>query len=310
MLKILVTGGAGYVGSTLVPMLLEKGYAVRVIDNLMYGGESLLPCFRYDNFEVEVGDITDRKIVRSSLKGIDVIIHLAAIVGFPACKKEPELAERVNVYGTKLLNEERSKGQLLIYASTGSNYGDIEVEICTEEIPLKPLTKYGETKTEAEQYLLENENVIVHRFATGFGLSPRLRLDLLVNDFVHQALKNKSLIVYERHFTRSFIDLRDMGRSIIFAIENIDRMKGNVYNVGDECMNYSKEQVALEIKKKVDFYLHFAEVGEDPDKRNYYVSYEKINKLGFRTSISLQQGIDDLIRGLRVIRISNKYSNI
>jgi nucleoside-diphosphate-sugar epimerase len=310
MLKVLVTGGAGYVGSTLVPILLEKGYSVLVLDNLMYGGGSLLPCFRHDDFQVIVGDVRDRDTVKAAIKGVDAIVHLAAIVGFPACKKSPDLAQSVNVDGTKIINEERSKNQLLLFASTGSNYGDLETETCTEDTPLKPITKYGTTKTEAEQYLLNHGGTIAFRFATAFGLSPRLRLDLLINDFVFQALKYKNLIIYEKHFMRSFIDVRDMAQCFIFAIENSDKMMNDVYNVGDESMNFTKEQIALEIKKKIDYYLHFAEIGEDLDKRNYYVSYEKLHAIGFKTSISLQKGIDDLIKGLSLINVQKQYSNV
>jgi nucleoside-diphosphate-sugar epimerase len=310
MMKILVTGGAGYVGSTLVPMLLEKGYSVRVLDSLMYGGDSLIACCKYDTFEVLIGDIRNHDDVSMALKNVDLIIHLAAIVGFPACKKAPDLSQTVNVEGTKLLDKMRSRDQLIVYASTGSNYGDLENEICTEETTLNPITEYGLTKTKAEKYLLEHDNVIAYRFATAFGLSPRLRLDLLINDFVYQALKNKNLILYEKHFMRSFIEVRDMGRAFIFAIENADKMVNNVYNVGDESMNFSKEQIANEIKKKIDFYLHFAEIGEDLDKRNYYVSYEKIHRAGFKTSISLEKGLNDLIRGLTLITIKHTYSNV
>jgi nucleoside-diphosphate-sugar epimerase len=310
MLNVLVTGGAGFVGSILIPTLLKKGYKVRVLDNLMYGGDSLIPSFKYDTFEVIIGDIRNRDDVKKALKGIDVIIHLAAIVGFPACKKLPDLAQTVNVDGTKLLTNMRSRSQLLIFASTGSNYGDLENVLCTEETKLNPITEYGLTKTKAEQYLMDHDNVVAYRFATAFGLSPRLRLDLLINDFVYQALKNKNLILYEKHFMRSFIEVRDMARSFHFVIENADKMINNVYNVGDESMNFSKEDIALAIKKKIDFYLHFAEIGEDLDKRNYYVSYEKINKSGFKTVISLEKGLNDLIRGLKIITIANKYSNV
>jgi nucleoside-diphosphate-sugar epimerase len=310
MLNVLVTGGAGYVGSTLVPMLLEKGYRVRVLDNLMYGGDALIPCFRHENFEMLIGDVTNPDDAKNAVKGVDAIVHLAAIVGFPACKKDPELAQRVNVEGTKLINQSRSKKQLMIFASTGSNYGDLETDICTEETPLHPLTQYGVTKTEAEKYLLNEGNVVAFRFATGFGLSPRLRLDLLVNDFVFRALKDKNLIIYEKHFKRSFIDVLDMGRAFIFAIENADKMINNVYNVGDESLCYNKEEVALEIQKKIDFYLHFAEIGEDLDKRNYFVSYKKIKQLGYHTTQSLQHGIDSLRNGLSMINLKNRYSNV
>ena len=310
MEKILVTGGAGYIGSTLVPLLLAKGYKVKVLDNLIYGSDPLLPCFSYSNFELVVGDIRDYSIVRESLQGIDIIIHLAAIVGFPACKKAPDLAQSVNVEGTKIIDEERSKSQLIFYASTGSNYGDLECEICTEETPLNPLTEYGISKTTAEKHLLETGNIIAYRFATAFGVSPRLRLDLLINDFVYQALKNKNLIVYEKQFMRTFIDVSDIARSFIFGIDNADKMMDNIYNVGDESMNYSKEQICIEIKKKIDYYLHFADFGEDLDKRNYYVSYDKINKLGFITEVTLQEGLDRLIKALSVVSIYNKYSNV
>lgn len=310
MLKVLVTGGAGYVGSTLVPMLLEKNYHVRVLDNLMYGGDALIPCFRHENFEMLIGDITKASDVKEALKGMDLIIHLAAIVGFPACKKDPELAKKVNVEGTKIINQARSKKQLIVFASTGSNYGDLESDICTEETPLKPLTEYGITKTEAEKYLLNEGYSIAYRFATGFGLSPRLRLDLLVNDFVFRALKERNLIIYEKHFKRSFINVTDMARAFIFAIENAVKMIDDAYNVGDEELCYNKEEVALEIKKKIDFYLHFAEIGEDPDKRNYFVSYKKIKQLGYQTTISLQKGIDNLKNGLSMISLKSKYSNV
>jgi nucleoside-diphosphate-sugar epimerase len=298
------------VGSTLVPYLLEEGYGVRVLDNLIYGGDSLISFFRHEGFDLVIGDICDRDTVKKAVRDVDIIIHLAAIVGFPACKKNPDLARRVNFDGTRLLNETRDPGQLFVFASTGSNYGDLENEICTEDTPLNPLTEYGATKTDAEKYLMDHDNIIAYRFATAFGLSPRLRLDLLINDFVYQALKNRNLILYEKHFMRSFIEVRDMARAFLFAVKNRDVMKNNVYNVGDESMNFSKEQIARAIGKRIDFYLHFAEIGEDLDKRNYYVSYDKINAAGYRTAITLERGLDDLIRGLAAISIKNKYSNV
>jgi len=311
MEKVLVTGGAGFVGSTLVGMLLKKGYYVRVIDNLMYSGEGLMEYIRNYNFEFINGDITDINNARTAVEGMDVIIHLAAIVGFPACKQNPVLAKSVNVDGTRIIEQVRSKSQLIIFSSTGSNYGDLATEICTEETPLKPITGYGKTKTKAEEYLLQKENVIAYRFATGFGISPRLRLDLLVNDFVFQALKNRSLILYEKQFRRSFIHVSDMARAFIFAIENRDKMINNVFNVGDESMNYSKEEVALKIKEKIEYYLHFADVGTDEDKRNYYVSYKKINALGFNTTVTMDEGIDYLRRGfILLLNFRNRFSNV
>ena len=309
-MNILVTGGAGYVGSVLLPQLLEKDYQVRVLDNLMYGGLGLLPYFINKNFEFIRGDILDSDTVKESISDVDLIVHLAAIVGFPACRKRPELAKAVNVDGTVNIDECRSKSQPIIFASTISNYGAVETGICTEDTPLNPLTLYGETKTKAEQLLLDSGNVVVYRFATAVGLSPRLRLDLLVNDFVYQALKDKELIVYEKNFKRAFIHVTDMARAILFAIENFERMADNCYNVGSEAMNFTKEEIAFLIKKKIDYYLHFADIGEDPDKRNYKVSYQKIRSLGFETLVSMEEAIDELVKGLQAVDVGNIYSNV
>lgn len=309
-MNVLVTGGAGYVGSVLVPRLLASGHHVRVLDNLMYGGQSLLPFFSYPQFEFIKGDILDEQAVRRAAKSVDVIIHLAAIVGYPACKKYEQLAHDVNYVGTKIVEKSRDRQQRIIFASTGSNYGALIGDFCTEETPLNPLTIYGTTKTGAEQHLLQSGNAICYRFATAFGVSPRMRLDLLINDFVYQAVKVRNLIIYERTFKRTFIHVIDMARSFMFALENGDRMVDNVYNVGSENMNFSKEQIALLVREKIEFYLHFADVGKDEDQRNYEVSYQKINQLGFRTAISVEDGIDELIRAYQVIDIKNPYANV
>jgi nucleoside-diphosphate-sugar epimerase len=311
MANILVTGGAGFVGSRLVPKLLQANHHVRVLDNLMYRNhETLMPCFEYRNFEVVIGGINNEQVVAEALKGIDVVVHLAAIVGFPACRQNPNTANFVNYEGTKVIDKLRGRDQIVIFASTGSNYGSLENEICYEDTALNPLTEYGVSKTNAEKHLLDSGNVVALRFATGFGLSNRLRLDLLVNDFVYNALRNRSLIIYEKYFKRSFIHVSDMVRAVQFVLANIDRMRDNVYNVGDETMNYSKEEVAREINKRIDFYLHFAEVGEDLDKRNYIVSYDKIKKLGFKTEVTLQDGIDELMRGMSMVLVRQEYSNV
>jgi nucleoside-diphosphate-sugar epimerase len=309
-MKILVTGGAGYIGSVLVPLLLDKGYKVHVLDSLMYGGHTLLPLFRHKGFEFTKGDIRDVDTVRKAARGCEAIVHLAAIVGFPACRKHPELAETTNVNGTKVIAEAAGKERLVLFGSTGSNYGALVDEVCTEDTPLNPLSEYGHTKTEAERYLMEHCQTIAYRFATAFGVSPRLRLDLLVNDFVYTAMKMRYLVVYESHFMRTFIHVHDIARSFLFALENTGRMTGQVYNVGSEKMNYSKRQVCEMIREKVDYYLHFADVGEDVDKRNYVVSYKKIHGLGFDTTISLEDGIDELVRAVGVIDINNPYSNV
>jgi nucleoside-diphosphate-sugar epimerase len=307
-MRILITGGAGYVGTSLIPQLLEKNHNVRVFDNLMYGGNQLIPFFKHKNFEFLKGDIRDINAVRKAVKDQDIIIHLAAIVGYPACRKNPILAKEVNVDGAKNVIS-ASSDQLIIYASTGSNYGNVD-DVCTEDTPLDPLSLYGQTKTLAERLLLDSRKTIAYRFATGFGVSPRMRLDLLINDFTYKALTEGYLVVYEKFFKRTFIHVRDIGRAFLFALENAEKMRNNVYNVGSESMNYSKEEICNILKKKIDFLVHYDEVGKDVDKRNYEVSYEKIKKLGYKTSISVEQGIDELIPVFNTLDTKKPYSNV
>ena len=309
MTKILVTGGAGYVGSVLVPQLFAEGYKVRVLDNLMYRQPSLLPYCIDPKLEFVRGDVRDRESVDAAIKGVDCIVQLAAIVGAPACAKDPRLAEEVNYGSTVLIDQCRDPAQGILFASTGSNYGAVD-GTCTEETPLKPLSVYGVTKTKAETALLESGNTLVYRFATAFGLSARLRMDLLINDFTFQAVRNKQLIVYEKGFRRTFIHVRDIARSFVHAIKNYDRMKDNVYNVGHESMNYTKEDIALAVKEKVEYHLHFADVGSDPDQRDYEVSYEKIKAAGFETAVTLSDGINELIKGYEMVTLQNPYSNV
>ncbi len=307
--NILVTGGAGCIGSTLVPLLLGSGYKVRVLDNLMYGGMGLLTNFQNPNFEMIIGDIRSKEVVSNALKDIDAIIHLAAIVGYPACDKYPQEAREINYKATKKLNELRGKNQLLIFASTGSNYGHVKSGVCTEETHLAPLTNYGRTKTKAETAIKFSPNVIIYRFATAFGLSPRLRLDLLINDLTYQALKTKHLVVYEKDYRRTFIHVRDIAKSFIFALENSSKMIGQIYNVGDESMNLKKEEVVNILLGKMKFMLNFTDSGKDADQRNYEVDYSKIRKLGFKTDTSVEKGIDEMIKAFKVVSIKNPYSN-
>lgn len=308
-MNILVTGGAGYVGSVLVPGLLSLNHEVTVFDNLSFGGNQLLPLFKFPNFKFIKGDIVDSSSIRQSMIGKDVIIHLAAIVGYPACRKHPELAKAVNVDGTKNIISGISKDQLVIYASTGSNYGSVD-DICTEETELKPLSLYGQTKTLAETLLLDKvDKVIVYRFATAFGVSPRMRLDLMINDFTYRCKTQGYLVVYESTFMRTFIHVRDMALAIMMAIDKRDIMNKNVYNVGGDSMNFTKKQICDIIAKETGAYVHYASVGEDADKRNYSVSYNKIKSLGYSTTISVERGINELLRSFDVIETSSAYCN-
>jgi nucleoside-diphosphate-sugar epimerase len=309
-MKILVTGGAGYVGSVLVPMLLEKNYEITVLDNLMYGGDGLIPCFLKKNFKFVKGDVLDESIVKPLAEGADAIIHLAAIVGYPACKKDEKRAYDVNFLGTQTVGKFLRPDQLIIYASTGSNYGSIVGQVCTEETPLNPLTVYAKTKTMAERFLLDNCSVIALRYATAFGSSPRMRLDLMINDFVYQALHNRSLVVFEKSFKRTFIHIYDMARSFVFALENAEKMRKNIYNVGSDTMNFTKEDIVNKIKDRTGCYVHFAEFAKDEDQRNYEVSYQKIKNIGFGTTIDVDSGIDELINVVKMVKITNQYKNI
>jgi nucleoside-diphosphate-sugar epimerase len=309
-MRVLVTGGAGFVGSVLVPQLLARDYEVRVLDNLTFGGRGMLPNFLNPRFEFQRGDVRDEEAVRKALQGVDTIIHLAAIVGAPACKKHPRAAEEINFEATRLIDQTRSRQQPIFYASTGSNYGAVVGDLCTEETPLKPLSIYGDTKTRAELLLLDSGETVVYRYATAFGVSGRMRLDLLINDFCYQAKVNRNLIIYEKAYKRTFVHVMDMARSFLYAIDNYDKMRGQCYNVGDESMNFSKEEIARKIQERADYYLHFAEIGTDEDQRNYEVSYGKINDLGYRTSISVEEGIEELLRAMDAIEIKSEFGNI
>jgi nucleoside-diphosphate-sugar epimerase len=291
-------------------MLLEQGHRVRVYDSLKFGGHGLLPCCQNRFFELVKGDVTDAEGVRKALDGMDAVVHLAAIVGYPACKKEPQLAQATNVEGTRNLLNLRRSDQRFVFASTGSIYGSIPDYVCNENSPIGPITLYGETKAAAEQMVLDAGNSVAYRYATAFGVSNRMRLDLMPNDFTYQAVKNRNLIVYEGGFKRTFVHVRDMARSIMFALDKWDAMKDDVYNVGHESMNFTKEDVARQVLKHVDYYLHFAEVGTDADKRNYEVSYEKIRAKGFETTIDLDRGVAELVRACKLIEFQNPFANV
>jgi nucleoside-diphosphate-sugar epimerase len=304
-IKILVTGGAGYIGSCLVPELLKQ-YKVTVLDNLTYGYTGLLPNIGNPNFEFIYGDIRNLKDIKNALKGVDFVIHLAAIVGYPACKAQPNLANEVNYAGTKKLVQ--ASDVPFIFASTGSCYGHIDEE-CTETTFLSPQTEYAISKINAENVIKECSDFIIYRFSTGFGLSLRPRLDLLINDFVTRAVRNKELIVYEKNYYRTFIHVKDMVGSLLFAMDHFDEMNHEIYNVGSEDLCLTKGDVAFRIQKYVDFHLKFADFGIDPDKRNYKVSFKKIRDLGFSTKYSVDYGIKELVKALAFMDQKECYYN-
>lgn len=277
-----------------------------MLDNLTYGYHGILPHISNPSFEFISGDIRNINDIKSSLKDVDVIIHLAAIVGYPSCKSQPTLASEVNYYATKKIVKYAKAP--IIFASTGSCYGAVQ-GVCTEETPLKPITEYGKTKMKAEQEIKKHSAYIIFRFSTGFGLSLRPRLDLLVNDFVMKAVKNKELIVFEKTYQRAFIHVKDMVRGFLFALDRFDDMNNEIYNVGSETLNLTKEQVALCVKKYVNFHLKFAEFGHDPDRRNYQVSFQKIRKLGFKTRYVLDDGIKEILKVAPFIDQRESYYN-
>jgi nucleoside-diphosphate-sugar epimerase len=288
---------------------LAEGYRVHAIDNLRFGGEGLLPNFIHPNFSFTQLDITERGKLRKELEGADVVVHLAALVGYPMCKKFPDEARKTNVGGTEAVIGEMPADAKLINFSTGSNYGEV-IGICDEDTPLNPLSLYGETKTLAEEMCMARPNTVALRFATAFGLSPRMRLDLMINDFTYQALVNRYLLVYERHFRRTFIHVHDMARVVPHLLRNWDAAKDKRLNVGHESMNYTKEDIARLLQSKLDFHLYFADVGSDEDKRDYEVSYARVRALGFSLEVDIHRGLSELLAGLRMIRIRNPYSNV
>jgi len=310
-MNILVTGAAGYLGSVMVPELLAQGHKIVALDNFMYNQISLLDCCYNKKLTVVRGDVRDKLLISELLKKVDAVIPLACLTGAPACSAAPITASEVNLNAIELLMKLRSQDQMVIFPTTNSGYGIGKEGIyCTEATPLNPVSLYGRLKAEAEKLVLDSGNSITLRLATVFGISPRMRLDLLVNEFTYRAVNDRFLVLYEAHFKRNYIHIRDIARVFMHCINNFDNMKGEPYNVGLSDANLSKWELCEEIKKQIpEFYFVEAEVGEDPDKRNYIVSNKKIERTGFKPEVSLKDGISELIKGYGVIK-RNQFSNV
>ena len=312
MTKVLVTGGAGYIGSTLVPALLDRGFAVTVLDNFMYGQDSLASVCYHPAFSLVRGDVRSRDVTRPLIQEADIIIPLAALVGAPLCDRDPIAATTTNKDAIVDMLEYLSKDQQVLLPITNSGYGVGEAgQFCTEETPIRPISRYARDKVAVEQILLDRQpNALSFRLATVFGMSPRMRLDLLVNDFTYRAYTDRFIVLFESHFKRNYIHVRDVARAFLHGIEHFGTMKGGPFNVGLSDANLSKRELCERIQGHLPSFVFIeSAIGADPDKRDYIVSNEKIERTGFRTAHSLDDGIRELIKGFAMIR-STKYSNV
>jgi nucleoside-diphosphate-sugar epimerase len=312
MKKILITGGAGYLGSVLTEVLLSKGYQVTILDGLTYKQTSVAPFSHYKNFKFILGDVRDNSTLKTLVDTHDIIIPLAAIVGMPACDTSPKDAVDINYKQVQKIADWASKDQMILIPNTNSQYG-YSTEIITEESEFKPLSLYAETKCDAEKAVLNSGNGIVMRLATVFGMSYRMRMDLLVNDFVYKALTDKTLVLFESHFIRNYIHIRDVANTFVFMINNYNKCNKNAYNVGLSTTNISKLQLAETIKKHIpNLTIIQNEFGKDFDQRNYIVSNDKLESKGWEPEYSLDDGIKELIEGYKlIIKFKNKdFTNL
>lgn len=311
MNKILVTGGAGYLGSTLVPHLLSAGHSVTVVDSFIFRQTPLAECCHLSSFDVVRGDCRDERLMSSLIAKHDTIIPLAALVGAPLCSRDALGAVTINRDAVRLICRLASKDQQILMPVTNSGYGIGQPGIpCTEDSPLKPISLYGTSKVEAEEAVFERENSISFRLATVFGMSPRMRLDLLVNDFVYRAVNDRAVVIFEGHFKRNYIHVRDVARVFLHGISNFGSMRGKPYNVGLEDANLTKLELCAAIQKHLPKFVFLeAPIGEDPDKRNYTVSNARILSTGWAPEWGLDRGIQELIKGYRII-CNSVYANV
>jgi nucleoside-diphosphate-sugar epimerase len=310
-LNILVTGGAGYLGSTMVPDLLSAGHKVTVLDSFLFKQASLNHVCHHPNFSVVKGDIRVEGTIAALMKKADVIIPLAALVGAPLCNQDPIGATTVNHDAIALMLRHLARSQIVLMPTTNSAYGTGDRNnFCTEDSPLRPISQYAKEKVEIEKALMQHPNAISFRLATVFGMSPRMRIDLLVNDFTYRAVHDRFVVLFESSFKRNYVHVRDVSRVFQHALANFDRMKGQIYNVGLTEANVSKRELCEHIQKQVpDFVFLDAPVGKDPDQRNYVVSNAKIEATGFRTAHSLDAGIAELIKGFTMLK-NSVYGNV
>ena len=310
-LNILVTGGAGYLGSTMVPELLSDGHKVTVLDNFMFKQSSLNHCCYHPNFSIVKGDIRQKSVISPLIKSADAVIPLAALVGAPLCNLDPVGATTINHDAIELMISLISQDQIVLMPTTNSAYGTGDADnYCNEESPLRPISQYAIEKVEIEKKLMQQENAISFRLATVFGMSPRMRIDLLVNDFTYRAVNDGFVVLFESHFKRNYVHVRDVSRVFRHALNNHDSMKGEIYNVGLSEANVSKKELCQIIKKQLPSFIYIDEqIGKDPDQRNYIVSNEKIEATGFKTEFSLDRGIGELIKGYSMIK-NSRYGNV
>jgi len=309
--NILVTGGAGYLGSTLIPELLKAGHKLTVIDNFKYGQNSLAAVCHEPGFQVVKGDVRLKETMQPLLKKADIIIPLAALVGAPICSQDPVGATTVNHDAILMMLDMVSNDQVILMPTTNSAYGTgDENNFCTETSPLHPISKYATDKVEVEKELMQRENSISFRLATVFGMSPRMRIDLLVNDFTYRAVHDGCVTLFESHFKRNYIHVRDVTRAFMHAMSHYDTMKGEIYNVGLSEANLSKRELCEAIKQHIPKFIFLdAPLGKDPDQRNYIVSNKKIENTGFKPAVSLHDGLTGLIKGYTMIR-NTRFGNI